>query len=230
MKTIGLIGGMSWESTALYYEWLNNGIKNRLGGLHSARIALYSVNFEEIEKLQHQGDWDALGNILANAARNVEAGGADFLLICTNTMHKVALAVESAITIPLLHIADPTGQELQKKSKTRPALLGTDFTMSQLFYKQRLLDEFGIECMIPEPEERKIIHRIIYEELCLGTIKSESREEYKKIIQRMMQDGADSVILGCTEITLLIKQEDVDLEVFDTTALHASAAVDFSLS
>ena len=174
MKTIGMLGGMSWESTASYYKAINQGIKQQLGGLHSAKIALYSVNFDEIEKLQHQGDWQATANILSNAAKSVEAGGADFLLICTNTMHKVAPEIEAQITIPILHIADATAQKLRRDNISKVGLLGTKFTMEQDFYKQRLIDNFGIEVMVPNSEDRTVVHDIIYQELCLGEIRDAS--------------------------------------------------------
>lgn len=230
MKTIGLIGGMSWESTAGYYKAINEGIKNSLGGLHSAQIALYSVDFEPIEKLQHQGDWDGTARILARAARNVAAGGADFLLICTNTMHKVATQVEQAAGIPLLHIADATAEALSKDGIKRVGLLGTAFTMEQDFYKGRLEEKFGLEVLVPRAGERKTVHDIIYQELCLGRIVDESREEYIQIIGELARRGAEAVILGCTEIGMLVGQADLDLKIYDTTAIHAAKAVEMALS
>lgn len=230
MKTIGLLGGMSWESTSTYYRDLNEGVKQQLGGLHSAKIALYSVDFEEIEKLQHAGDWEATAVILADAARKVESAGADFLLICTNTMHKVAPQVEAATTIPLLHLADATGQRLQEAGIERVGLLGTRFTMEQDFYKQRLVDNFGIDVIVPEPEEIEIVHRVIYDELCLGQIKDESRNHYVEIIQHLGERGAQAAILGCTEIALLVQQQHTQLPLFDTTAIHCEEAVKLALN
>ncbi|MCG8415128.1 MAG: aspartate/glutamate racemase family protein [Pseudomonadales bacterium] len=230
MKTIGLLGGMSWESTSTYYRDLNEGVKQQLGGLHSAKIALYSVDFEEIEKLQHAGDWEATAVILADAALKVENAGADFLLICTNTMHKVAPQVEAAISIPLLHLADATGQRLQEAGIERVGLLGTRFTMEQDFYKQRLVDKYGIEVLIPEPDEIEIVHRVIYDELCLGQIKEESRKQYVDIIKHLGQRGAQAAILGCTEIALLVQQQHTQLPLFDTTAIHCEEAVKLALA
>ncbi|MBL4828384.1 MAG: aspartate/glutamate racemase family protein [Aliivibrio sp.] len=230
MKTIGMLGGMSWESTASYYKAINQGIKQQLGGLHSAKIALYSVNFDEIEKLQHQGDWQATANILSNAAKSVEAGGADFLLICTNTMHKVAPEIEAQITIPILHIADATAQKLRLDNISKVGLLGTKFTMEQDFYKQRLIDDFGIEVMVPNSEDRTVVHDIIYQELCLGEIRDASRDKYLVIIQKLFEQGAQAVILGCTEIALLVNSEHTDVPLYDTTEIHASAAVELAVS
>lgn len=230
MKTIGMLGGMSWESTASYYKAINEGIKQQLGGLHSAKIALYSVNFEEIEKLQHQGDWQATGNILSKAAQSVEAAGADFLLICTNTMHKVAPEIESHISIPILHIADATARQLQQDNITRVGLLGTRFTMEQDFYKQRLTERFGIEVIIPDDEDRTVVHDVIYQELCLGEIRDASRDKYRVIIQKLFEQGAQAVILGCTEIALLISDEDTKVPLYDTTEIHALAAVKVAIS
>lgn len=230
MKTIGLIGGMSWESTSTYYRDINNGIKAKLGGLHSAKIALYSVDFEEIEKLQHAGDWAATAVILADAAKKVERAGADFLLICTNTMHKVAEEVAAAVSIPLLHLADATGSTLQEANIKRVGLLGTRFTMEQEFYKQRLTDNFEIEVLIPSSEEIEIVHRVIYDELCLGKIENASRQQYLKIIQNLNECGAQAVILGCTEIALLVTQEDTNVPLFDTTAIHCEEAVKHALT
>lgn len=229
MKTIGLLGGMSWESTATYYRDLNEGVKAQLGGLHSAKIALYSVDFEEIEKLQHAGDWEATAVILADAGKKVEQAGADFLLICTNTMHKVAYEVEAAISIPLLHLADATGERLRAAGVERVGLLGTRFTMEQDFYKQRLIDKFNIEVLVPTPDEIEIVHRVIYEELCLGQIKDSSREDYLKTISHLSERGAEAVILGCTEIALLVQQHHTDVPLFDTTAIHCEEAVKLAL-
>ncbi len=230
MKTIGMLGGMSWESTASYYKAINQGIKQQLGGLHSAKIALYSVNFDEIEKLQHQGDWQATANILSNAAKSVEAGGADFLLICTNTMHKVAPEIEAQITIPILHIADATAQKLRLDNISKVGLLGTKFTMEQDFYKQRLIDNFGIEVMVPNSDDRTVVHDIIYQELCLGEIRDASRDKYLVIIQKLFEQDAQAVILGCTEIALLVNSEHTDVPLYDTTEIHASAAVELAVS
>ncbi|WP_114418268.1 aspartate/glutamate racemase family protein [Marinospirillum perlucidum] len=229
MKTIGLLGGMSWESTRDYYTAINQGIKARLGGLHSAKILLKSVDFAEIEALQHQGNWAATATILVESARQLEAGGADFLLICTNTMHKVAPEIEAALSIPLLHLADATAQKLVAADVQRVGLLGTAFTMEQNFYKGRLKDRFGLEVLVPSMAERKEIHRVIYEELCLGEIKPESRQVYLDAIHRLAAEGAEAVILGCTEIGLLVNQQDTKVPLFDTTAIHAQAAVEAAL-
>ena len=230
MKTIGMLGGMSWESTLTYYRLLNEGIKLRLGGLHSAQICLFSVDFAEIEKLQHQNSWDELGLLLGNADIRVEKGGADFLLICTNTMHKVAPQVATSLSIPILHIADATAAELQKQQIKRVGLLGTRFTMEQDFYKQRITNNFGIEVLIPDAPQRTLVHQVIYEELCLGIIREQSRQEFLKIIQHLSAKGAEGIILGCTEIGLLIGTHDTDIPLYDTTAIHAQAAVDFALT
>jgi aspartate racemase len=230
MKTIGLIGGMSWESTVTYYRQINEAVKLRLGGLHSARIILYSVDFHEIEQLQHTGDWAAAGEMLAVAARSLEAAGAEILLICTNTMHKVFPAIETAVTIPLLHIADPTGAAIKRAGISTIGLLGTRFTMEQDFYCQRLRERHGLRVLIPPPEDREIVHRVIYEELCLGKLVPESRSEYRRIMAEFEQQGAQAIILSCTEISLLINQQDSALPLFDTTALHARHAVDWALT
>lgn len=224
-KTIGLLGGMSWESTASYYRAINEGIKAKLGGLHSAKICMVSVDFEEIEKLQHQDDWDGTAVILAEAAQGIENGGADFLLICTNTMHKVAPQIEEAITIPILHIADATAQRLKNDSIEKVGLLGTRFTMEQEFYKGRLSEKFGIEVIVPSESERLDVHDVIYKELCLGTIDDNSRERYLKIIDGLSKKGAQAVILGCTEIALLVQQSHTATPLYDTTAIHAEQAV-----
>jgi len=229
MKTIGLIGGMSWESTIPYYRQINERIKERLGGLHSAKVALYSVDFHEIERLQHAGDWDAAGRVLADAARSLKAAGADFLVLCTNTMHKVAPAIEAAVDIPLLHIADPTAEAIRAAGVATVGLLGTRFTMEQAFYKDRLVDRFGLQVLTPSEADRQAVHRIIYEELCLGQIRDESREAYRRIIAALVEQGAEAVILGCTEISLLVGQTDAAVPLFDTTALHALHAADAAL-
>lgn len=230
MKTIGLLGGMSWESTASYYQALNQGVKSELGGLHSARICLYSVDFAEIESLQHQGQWQKTAEILTDAAQKVEAGGADFLLICTNTMHKVANEIEAGIAIPILHIADATAEALLADGCNKVGLLGTGFTMREDFYKQRLQDKFGIEVLVPEEAEQQQIHNIIYEELCRGEIREDSRQVYLDVIDRLEQQGAQAVILGCTEIALLVQQEHTQVSLYDTTALHAAKAIERALA
>lgn len=230
MKTIGLLGGMSWESTQGYYKAINEGIKSKLGGLHSAQIAMYSVDFQPIETLQHEGDWEGTAEILVAASQRIEAAGADCLLICTNTMHKVAPAIEEATTIPLIHIADATARVLVDKGIQKVGLLGTGFTMEQDFYRGRLSDKFGLEVVIPEQSDRDIVHRVIYEELCLGQIKQDSNAEYVRIIADLATQGAEAVILGCTEIGLLVKQSDTDVPLVDTTMIHAQAAVEFALS
>ncbi len=225
MKTIGLLGGMSWESTATYYRLLNEGVRAARGGLHSAQVLLHSVDFAPLEALQHAGNWDAIGERLAQDARRVQAGGADFLLLCTNTMHKVAPAIEAAIDIPLLHIADATAQALLQQGIRRVGLLGTAFTMEQDFYKGRLTQRHGIEVLVPEQDDRHLVHRVIYEELCLGRIESASRREYLRILEALARRGAQGVILGCTEIGLLVSQRDTPVQLFDTTVIHAAQAV-----
>ncbi|EOG7788421.1 aspartate/glutamate racemase family protein [Vibrio fluvialis] len=230
MKTIGMIGGMSWESTLSYYKAINEGVKAALGGLNSAQICLYSVNFEPIEKLQHEGKWDETAQLLAQAAKSVEAGGADFLLICTNTMHKVAPEIEAQISIPILHIADATAKQLQQDGIERVGLLGTRFTMEQEFYKGRLQQQFGIDVLLPDAEQRQQVHRVIYEELCMGTIRPESRAQYVEIVEDLHRRGAQAVILGCTEIALLIQQHDTDVPLYDTTKIHAEQAVQLALT
>jgi len=229
MKTIGLIGGMSWESSLEYYKIINETVKEKLGGLHSAKSLMYSVDFEEIEKLQHEGNWNKLTEIMIEAAKNLEKGGADFVIICTNTMHKMADEVQENIQIPLLHMADLTGENIQKKGIKKIGLLGTKFTMEEDFYKGRLINNFGMEVLIPNKEERQIVHDVIYNELCLGKIKTSSKEKYIKIINNLVKNGAEGIILGCTEIPLLIKQEDVEISLFDTTTIHAKSAVEYAL-
>ena len=229
MKSIGLIGGMSWESTELYYRLINQGIKARLGGLHSAHIALVSVDFQEIEELQRTGDWDQAGAMLAHAARQVQAAGADFLLLCTNTMHKVAPQIEAAIDIPFLHLADATAQRIRAEGLHTVGLLGTAFTMEQDFYRGRLA-HYGLEVLVPPAEDRRIVHRVIYEELVLGEVKPASRAEYLRIINDLTARGAQGVIEGCTEIGMLVQQEHTATPLFDTTAIHAQAAVEKSLA
>ena len=220
---------MSWESTATYYREINEGIKQNLGGLHSAKICLYSVDFDEIEKLQHTDDWDTAAMVLADGARKIEAGGADFLIICTNTMHRVASEIEQAISIPLLHIADATALKLKDDNITRVGLLGTRFTMEHNFYKSRITELFGIEVLVPEPDERTLLHAIIYDELCLGKIENTSRQQCLEIISRLFACGAQAVILGCTEIALLISQDHTNIPLYDTTVIHANQAVSYAL-
>ncbi|WP_114767628.1 aspartate/glutamate racemase family protein [Vibrio rhodolitus] len=230
MKTIGLIGGMSWESTASYYKALNQGVKAQLGGLHSAKICLYSVDFHEIEQLQHQGKWSETAEILTNAACSVEAGGADFILICTNTMHKVVPDIEAHISTPILHIADATAQRLVADGVKKVGLLGTRFTMEQDFYKQRLVDLFAVDVIVPNEAQRTIVHDVIYQELCKGEIKQASREQYLQIIDDLVAQGAEAVILGCTEIALLVEPQHTDVKLYDTTQIHAEAAVEYALA
>jgi len=229
MKTIGLVGGMSWESTLEYYRIINETVKEKLNKLHSAKIIMYSVDFEEIELLQHKGKWDELTSLMIEIAQRLEKAGADFIVICTNTMHKVAEDMEKSVEIPLLHIVDVTAEKIKAKGINKVGLLGTRFTMEDNFYRDRLR-KHGIKAIIPSEKEREMIHSIIYNELCLGVIKESSREKFKKIIKNLAKRGAEGVILGCTEIPLLIKQEDVDLPLFDTTEIHAKASVDFALS
>ena len=229
MKTIGLIGGMSWESTSLYYSAINQGVKSALGGLHSAKVCLYSVDFHEIEQLQHQGKWAETADILAKAAQAVEAGGADVFLICTNTMHKVAAEVQAAVNIPMIHIADATAKGLLTGGITKVGLLGTAFTMQQEFYKGRLTSEFGIEVLVPNTEQQVLVHEVIYQELCLGEINLDSKQKYLEVIQDLYNQGAQAVILGCTEITLLVQQKDTQVPLYDTTAIHAQSAVAVAL-
>ena len=230
MKTIGLIGGMSWESTVPYYRQINEAIKAALGGLHSARIVLYSVDFHDVEQLQQAGDWEAAGKLMAAAARALQAAGADFLVLCTNTMHKVVPAIEDAVHIPLLYIADPTAEAITRAGYTRVGLLGTRFTMEQAFYRDRLSERHGLQVMIPSPADRDRVHCVIYGELCLGTVSSDSRNEYRRIIADLVAQGAQAVILGCTEISLLIGPADSAVPLFDTTAIHARKAAEWALA
>ncbi len=223
MKTIGLLGGMSWESTALYYKIINETVKEKLGGLHSAKILLYSVNFAEIEECQAEENWSKSAQILAEAGLKLEKAGADYLLICTNTMHKVAKEVQEVLTIPLIHLAQETAREIVEQGIDKVALLGTKYTMKEDFYKEKLI-ESGLEVLIPNDEDIEIVNSIIYKELCLGKIKETSREKYKEIIQKLVDEGAKGIILGCTEIALLINQKDVCIPVFDTTLIHAKKA------
>ena len=230
MKTIGLLGGMSWESTIPYYRQINQHIKQQLGGLHSAKIILYSVDFADIEALQRSGDWDKAGELLAEAAVKLQSAGADCLVLCTNTMHKVAAVIETAVTIPLLHIADATAEAIQLAGLNKVALLGTRFTMEQDFYKKRLTESYGLEVLVPDEESRALVHQVIYQELCLGVVKPDSRLQYQQIMADLVVQGAEAIILGCTEIALLVSAEDCAVPLFDTTALHAQKAADWSLS
>lgn len=229
MKTIGLLGGMSWESTVGYYRAINAGVKKALGGLHSAKIALYSVDFAPIEKLQREGDWEGATAVLTEAALSVQAAGADFLVICTNTMHKVAPEIEKAIDIPLLHIADATGEALIRNGIQTAGLLGTAFTMEQDFYKGRLSGKYGLNVLVPDEADRRLVHQVIFQELCLGRIAPDSKAQYLRIIDRLADQGAEAVILGCTEIGMLTGQGDTRVKLFDTTAIHAEKAVEYAL-
>ncbi len=229
MKTIGLIGGMSWESSSEYYRLVNEGVKARLGGLHSAKCVMVSVDFAEVETLQHQGRWDEAAGLLAAAAQSVERGGAEFLVICTNTMHKVAEAVQARVQIPLLHIADATAELVKAAGIQRIGLLGTRFTMEEDFYKGRLTQKYGLDVLVPEAASREIVHRVIYEELVLGQIEAASKQQYLTIIEQLIAQGAEGVILGCTEIGLLVQPSDARVPLFDTTRIHAEAAVEYAL-
>ncbi len=229
MKTIGLIGGMSWESTSDYYRIINTEMKKRVGGLNSAKIALYSVNFGEIEKLQCSGDWEGTSTILIDAAQKVEKAGADFLLICTNTMHIIAEEVENSVNIPLIHIADATGEALVADGIKNVGLLGTSYTMEKDFYKGRLTEKYGLNVIVPDEKDRKIVNDVIYKELCLGIVKDSSRDEFDRIVNKLSSKGCEAVILGCTEIGILLK-ENSTIPLYDTTKIHALKAVDSSLS
>ena len=230
MKTIGMLGGMSWESTSNYYREINQLVKAQLGGFNSAKIVMYSVNFEEIEKLQTAGEWDKTGIILSNAALSLKAAGADFLMICTNTMHKVANQVEQETGLPLLHIADATGEQLKAQGISKVGLLGTAFTMEQEFYKGRIQEKFGIEVIVPNGVQRKLVHGVIYNELVQGVLNNRSRNDFITVINDLQESGAEAVILGCTEIAMLVNQNDTKVPLFDTTEIHAQAAVDYALS
>jgi aspartate racemase len=228
MKTIGMIGGMSWKSTVTYYKAVNELVKQELGGYHSAQVLMYSVDFSEIEDCQTKGDWDKSADILSEAAKSLEKAGADFIIICTNTMHKVAPQIQSRIGIPIIHIAEATADELKRHNITKTALLGTKYTMTQDFYKKKL-EEAGISVLVPDEQEIELVNDIIYHELCLGIISDASKEKYRCIINSLEKKGAQGVILGCTEIGLLIKQEDTKLPVFDTTLIHAAKAVELAI-
>ena len=229
MQTIGLIGGMSWESSAEYYRLINQLTQKKLGGANSAKSLMISVNFGEIEKLQHQGHWNVLEQNMVDAARQLQAGGADFIVLCTNTMHRFAEAIETAVNIPFLHIADATAKQIKTCDIKNVGLLGTRFTMEQDFYKQRLIDVYGLNVIIPNEQDRNAIHRIIYDELVKGIIREESRIIHREIIARLIDDGAEAIILGCTEIMLLVEQSNSAVPVFDTTTIHAHAAVEKAL-
>ena len=229
-KKLGLLGGMSWESTVSYYQAINRGVNARLGGLHSAPLIISSVDFAHIEQLQHKGEWDKTADILIREAKDLETAGAKAILICTNTMHKVATDIEQKITIPLIHIADATGGVLQQDRVKKVGLLGTRFTMEQTFYTSRLKEIFGIEVVTPNAQQRDTVHNIIYEQLCKGVICVESRNAYIDIINELAAEGAEGIILGCTEIALLVQQHHTKVKLYDTTAIHASAAVDFALA
>lgn len=229
MKTLGLIGGMSWESTVSYYRIINETMARRLGGLHSARLVLHSVDFAEIERLQREDAWDEAGELLAAAARSLESAGAELMVLCTNTMHRVADAIEAATSLPFLHIADATGERVREAGCRRVGLLGTRFTMEQAFYRDRLQMRYGLGVLVPEGDERDVVHRVIYEELCRGQLLGTSRETFRAIIAGLVDRGAEAIVLGCTEIGLLIGPDDVDVPVFDTARIHAEYAVDRAL-
>ena len=229
MKTIGLLGGMSWESTVTYYQTINALVKQQLGGFHSAKILLYSVNFDPIEKLQHKGDWAGTAEILTKAAMNLENGGADFLLICTNTMHRVAPQIQESLTIPILHIADATAEELKKSKINKVGLLGTAFTMEHDFYKGRLREKHGLKVITPDQEDRTLVHDVIYNELCMGKFNENSKNAYMQVIEKLKESGAEAVILGCTEIALLVGKEKTSIPLFDTARIHAQKSVELAL-
>ena len=229
MKTIGLIGGMSWESTVPYYQTINRAVSKRLGGLHSAKVALYSVDFDDIEKLQHAAKWEESGEILADAARAVRRAGADFIVLCTNTMHKVAPQIEAAVDIPLLHIADATAERVKAAGVSRVGLLGTRFTMEEDFYRGRLESRHGLSVLTPPAKERAVVHGVIYSELCLGKVADGSRAAFRQVVDGLVARGAEGVILGCTEIGLLLRAGDAPVPLFDTATIHAEAAAEFAL-
>ena len=230
MKVIGLIGGMSWESTASYYRIINETVKEQLGGLHSAKLVLYSVDFHEVERMQHAGDWAAAGALMAHAARGLQAAGAECVVVCTNTMHKVAEFIVASVNIPLLHIADPTANAIKLAGHESVGLLGTRFTMEQDFYRDRLITHHGLMVLTPDDHDRNVVHRIIYEELCLGKVFNESRDEYRRVMADLVAQGAQAIILGCTEIALLVDQRDASVPLFDTTYLHARGAAEWAVA
>jgi aspartate racemase len=230
MKTIGLIGGMSWESSAEYYRIINETMKARKGPLYSAKSLMYTVNFHDIERMQHEGEWEKAGEVLVDAAQRLERGGADCIVLCTNTMHKLASVIEAAVKIPFIHIADATAEKIKAQGMRKIGLLGTGFTMEQDFYKGRLTEKYRLEVIIPEKADRDIVHRVIYDELCQGKIEASSKAEYIRILQKLANEGAEGIILGCTEIMLLVGQADSPVSVFDTTSIHAVTAVDYALS
>ena len=229
MKTIGLIGGMSWESTIPYYRHINETVKERLGGLHSARIVLVSVDFHDIEALMRAGNWDAVGSALAEAARTLAGAGADLIVLATNTMHRVAESIAAAVDVPLLHIVDPTAQAIKTAGLGRIGLIGTRFTMEEAFYRERLETLHGIDAMVPDEADRALVHRVIFEELCLGVTNPQSRDAYRAVMRKLVSRGAQGIILGCTEFSLLICADDAQVPLFDTTARHARAAADAAL-
>lgn len=228
MKTLGLLGGMSWESTLPYYRIVNERVRERLGGLHSAKLVLHSVDFAEIEALQHADRWDEAGAVLADAARGLRAAGADAIVLCTNTMHRIAPAIEAAVDLPLLHIADATARRLHAAGLDRIALLGTRFTMEQAFYRERI-EAAGIDVIVPDADDRERVHRVIYDELCLGRLHEASRQDYRRMIAALVARGAQGVILGCTEIGLLVGEGDANVPLFDTARIHAETAADWAL-
>jgi aspartate racemase len=230
MKTIGLIGGMSWESSAAYYRLINETMKARKGPLYSAKSLMYTVNFHEIEQMQHEGEWDKAGEVLVDAAQRLERGGADCIVLCTNTMHKLASVIEAAVKMPFIHIADATAEKIKAQGMRKIGLLGTGFTMEQDFYKGRLTEKYGLEVIVPDKADRDIVHHVIYDELCQGKIETSSKAEYVRILQKLADKGAEGIILGCTEIMLLVGQADSLVTIFDTTTIHAVAAVDYALS
>jgi aspartate racemase len=229
MKTVGIIGGLSWESTLPYYRLINEGVRDRLGGLHSARIVLNSVDFAPLAKMQEQGQWDEISVVLTDAALAVQGAGADFVVLATNTMHKVAERIEEALSIPFLHIADAAGEKIVEAGMTRVGLLGTIFTMEQKFYKGRLKEKFGVEVLVPEEKDRQLVNKVIYGELCCGQILDESRQEYLRIIDELVEKGVEGIVLGCTEVPLLVAPEHTNIPLFDTGLIHAEAAVEFAL-
>ena len=230
MKTIGLIGGMSWESSATYYRIINERVKEKLGGFHSAKSLMYSVDFAQVEKLQREGNWGQAADMMIDAARRLEYGGADFAVLCTNTMHKLFDEVQKNVAMPLLHIADATAVRIKRQGLDRVGLLGTKFTMEEDFYKGRLSEKYGLDVVVPGYADRQIIHDVIYKELCLGIMNQSSKDEFVRIANSLADQGLEGLILGCTEIPLLIEQKDVGLLLFDTTRIHAESAVDFALS